>query len=76
MKLRAEGEEARGRPGAVLGEMGCGGGETKGAKGGRHGKGKGKEEASMGRGAVLSADDVYQADQGEIYEIQARQAPI
>jgi hypothetical protein len=30
----------------------------------------------MGRGAVLSADDVYQADQCEIYEIQARQAPI
>jgi hypothetical protein len=37
---------------------------------------KRKEEASMGRGAVLSADDVYQVDQGEIYEIQARQAPI
>jgi hypothetical protein len=30
----------------------------------------------MGRGAVPSADDVYQADQGEIYEIQVRQAPI
>jgi hypothetical protein len=56
--------------------MGCGGGETKGARGGRHGNMKRKEEASMGRGAVLSADDVYQVDQGEIYEIQARQAPI
>ena len=76
VKLGAEGEEARERPGAALGEMGCGGRETKGTRGCRHGNGKGKEEASMGRGAVLSADDVYQADQGEIYEIQARQAPI
>jgi hypothetical protein len=76
VKLGAEGEEARGRPGAALGEMGCGGGETKGARGGRDGNGKRKEEASMGRGAVMSADDVYQADQGKIYEIQARQALI
>ena len=76
MKLGAEAEEAGGWPGAALGEIGCGGGETKGARGGRHGNMKRKEEASMGRGAVPSADDVYQADQGEIYEIQVRQAPI
>jgi hypothetical protein len=45
VKLEAEGEEARERPGAVLGEMGCGSGETEGTRGGRHGNGK--EEASM-----------------------------
>ena len=61
VKLGAEGEEARERPGAVLGEMGCRGGETKGTRGGRHGNGK--EEASMGRGVVPSADDMYQVDQ-------------